>query len=192
MSDVTHILNAIEHKETGATERLLPLVYEELRRLAAHKMAQEPSGQTLQATALVHEAYVRLVEAKDQNWSNSGHFFKAAAESMRRILVENARRKKSLKRGGDKQRVELDESMHLTVEEFCPDDVLALDNALERLLNDDPAAADLVKLHYFAGLTLEEVAVIQGISRRTAVKHLAYARAWLHREMAKGDGSTAQ
>jgi RNA polymerase sigma factor (TIGR02999 family) len=190
MSDVTHILNAIERKEAGATEKLLPLVYEELRRLAAQKMSQEPSGQTLQATALVHEAYIRLVEAKDQNWNSSGHFFKAAAEAMRRILVENARRKRSLKRGGGRQRVELGES--LAVEEFCPDDILALDDALEKLLNEDPAVADLVKLHYFAGLTLEEVAVIQGISRRTAVKHLTYARAWLHREMAKGDGPIAQ
>ena len=192
MSDVTSILNAIERKEAGATEKLLPLVYEELRRLAAQKMSQEPSGQTLQATALVHEAYIRLVEAKDQNWNSSGHFFKAAAEAMRRILVENARRKKSLKRGGGRERVELGESMSLTVEEFCPEDLLALDDALERLLTEDPAAADLVKLHYFAGLTLEEVAVIQGISRRTAVKHLTYARAWLHREIAKGDGSVAQ
>ena len=192
MSDVTQILNAIERREAGATEKLLPLVYDELRRLAAQKMAQEPSGQTLQATALVHEAYIRLVEAKDQNWNSSGHFFKAGAEAMRRILVENARRKRSMKRGGGRQRVELGESTFLNVEEFCPDDLLALNDALEGLLNEDPAAADLVKLHYFAGLTLEEVAVIQGISRRTAVKHLAYARAWLHREMAKGNGPTAQ
>jgi len=192
MSDVTQILNAIERREAGATEKLLPLVYDELRRLAAQKMSQEPSGQTLQATALVHEAYIRLVEAKDQNWNSSGHFFKAGAEAMRRILVENARRKRSMKRGGGRQRVELGESTFLNVEEFCPDDLLALNDALEGLLNEDPAAADLVKLHYFAGLTLEEVAVIQGISRRTAVKHLAYARAWLHREMAKGNGPTAQ
>ena len=192
MSDVTHILNAIEREEAGATEKLLPLVYEELRRLATQRMSQEPSGQTLQATALVHEAYIRLIDAKDQNWNSSGHFFKAAAEAMRRILVESARKKRSLKRGGGRQRVEFDESMHLAVEEFCPDDLLALDKALDKLLDEDPVAADLIKLHYFAGLTLEEVAVIQGISRRTAVKHLAYARAWLHREMAKGDGSTAQ
>jgi RNA polymerase sigma factor (TIGR02999 family) len=192
MSDVTKILDAMERQEVGATERLLPLVYQELRRLATQKMAQERSGQTLQATALVHEAYIRLIDAKDQNWNSSGHFFKAAAEAMRRILVENARRKRSLKRGGGKQRVEFDESMHLTVEEFCPDDLLALDNALDKLLNEDCAGADLIKLHYFAGLTLEDIAVIQGISRRTAVKHLAYARAWLHREMAKGDGSTAR
>lgn len=192
MSDVTHILNAIERRENGATEKLLPLVYEELRRLATQRMSQEPSGQTLQATALVHEAYLRLVEAKDQNWNSSGHFFKAAAEAMRRILVENARRKRSLKRGRGRQRVELDESTFLTVEEFCPDDLLTLNDALDRLLNEDPAVADLVKLHYFAGLTLEEVAVIQGISRRTVVKHLTYARAWLHREIAKGEGPVAQ
>jgi len=192
MSDVTHILNAIERKEIGATEKLLPLVYEELRRLATQKMSQEPSGQTLQATALVHEAYLRLVEAKDQNWNSSGHFFKAAAEAMRRILVENARRKKSLKHGGSRQRVELETSTFLAVEEFCPDDLLALDDALGKLLEEDPAVADLVKLHYFAGLTLEEVAVIQGISRRTVVKHMTYARAWLHREIVKGDGPIAQ
>jgi RNA polymerase sigma factor (TIGR02999 family) len=191
MSDVTHILNAIERKEAGATEKLLPLVYDELRRLAAQKMSQEPAGQTLQATALVHEAYIRLVEAKDQNWNSSGHFFKSGAEAMRRILVENARRKRSLKRGGGRQRVGLEESTFLRVEEFCPEDLLALNDALEGLVNQDAAAADLVKLHYFAGLTLEEVAVIQGISRRTAVKHLAYARAWLHREIAKGGGPTA-
>jgi len=189
MSDVTQILNAIERQEAGATEKLLPLVYEELRRLATHRMSQEPCGQTLQATALVHEAYLRLVDAQDQNWNSSGHFFKAAAEAMRRILVESARKKKSFKRGGGRQRVEFSESMHLAVEEFCPDDLLALDGALDKMASEDPAAVDLIKLHYFAGLTLEEVAVLQGISRRTVVKHLAFARAWLHREIAKRDDS---
>jgi len=187
MSDVTRILNAIDRNEHGATEKLLPLIYEELRRLASHKMSQEHPGQTLQATALVHEAYLRLVEAKDQNWNSSGHFFKAAAEAMRRILVEKARKKQSLKRGGGKRRIELDDARLFTIEEFGVDDLLALDQALNKLLGEDPAVADLVKLHYFAGLTIEEAAVVQGIARRTAVKHLAYARAWLHREIARSD-----
>jgi RNA polymerase sigma factor (TIGR02999 family) len=187
MTDVTRILHAIEREDVAATEKLLPLVYEELRRLAAQEMSREPAGQTLQATALVHEAYIRLVEAKDQNWNSRGHFFRAAAEAMRRILVENARKKKSLKRGGGRRRVDLDESTLLTIQDLCPDDLLALNQALDKLLEEDPGVADLVKLHYFAGLTLEQVARIQGISRRTAVKHLAYARAWLHREVAHGD-----
>ncbi len=187
MTDVTRILNAIERREDGATEKLLPLVYEELRRLASQKMSQERPGQTLQATALVHEAYLRLLDGKDQNWNSSGHFFKAAAEAMRRILVENARKKKSLKRGGSKKRIDLDASAFLALQDFNPDDLLALDEALTKLLEEDAAVADLVHLHYFAGLTLEQVAVIQGISRRTAVKHLAYARAWLHREIAKDE-----
>lgn len=187
MTDVTLILNAIEQGDTGAADKLLPLVYEELRRLAAQKMSREPPGQTLQATALVHEAYIRLVEVKNQSWNSRGHFFRAAAEAMRRILVENARRKKSLKHGGDRQRVELDESILLATQEICPDDLLALNDALDKLSKEDPAAADLVRLHYFSGLTLEQVAVIQGISRRTAVKHLVYARAWLHRETTKGN-----
>ena len=187
MSDVTRILTAIEQGDTKAADKLLPLVYEELRHLAAQKMSQEPPGQTLQATALVHDVYIRLVEAKDQSWNSSGHFFRAAAEAMRRILIENARKKKSLKRGGDRRRVELDESILLATKEFCPDDLLALNYALDKLFKKDPVVADLVKLHYFAGLTLEQVALIQGISRRTAVKHLVYARVWLHREITKGD-----
>jgi RNA polymerase sigma factor (TIGR02999 family) len=192
MSDVTRILNAIEQGDAGATEKLLPLVYEELRRLASQKMSQEPPGQTLQATALVHEAYIRLVEAKDQSWNSRGHFFKAAAEAMRRILVENVRKKNSLKRGGDRQRVELDESILLNTQEFCPDDFLALNYVLDKLFKKDAVVADLVKLHYFAGLTLEQVAAIQGISRRTAVKHLVYARVWLYREITKGEEPISQ
>jgi RNA polymerase sigma factor (TIGR02999 family) len=187
MTDVTYILNAIEKGDAGATEKLLPLVYEELRLLAAQKMAREKPGQTLQATALVHEAYIRLVKGGGQDWNSRGHFFSAAAEAMRRILVENARKKKSLKDGGNKQRVELSDSILLTTQEICPDDLLTLNDALDKLCKDDPATGDLVKLHYFAGLTLEQIAAIQDISRRTAVKHLVYARAWLHRETTKGN-----
>ena len=189
MSDVTRILNAIEGGDPKAADELLPFVYEELRLLAAQKMAQERPGQTLQATALVHEAYIRLVEGANQNWNSRGHFFKAAAEAMRRILVENARRKKSLKHGGNKQRVELGDSILLATQEICADDLLTLNDALDKLSNEDPAAGDLIRLHYFAGLTLEQVAVIQGISHRTAVKHLVHARAWLYRETTKGDKS---
>jgi RNA polymerase sigma factor (TIGR02999 family) len=186
MTDVTRILNAIEQGDTRATEELLPLVYEELRLLAAHKMSQESPGQTLQATALVHEAYLRLVEAKDQSWNNRGHFFKAAAEAMRRILVENARRKKSLRAGGEHQRINTNEAdlWALTLsEKSSSEDLLALDEALERLSKTDPRNAELVKLRYFAGLSLDQVAKIEGISRRTATRWWTYARAWLHREI---------
>ena len=187
MTNVTVILNAIEQGDAQAADKLLPLVYEELRRLAARKMSHELPGQTLQATALVHEAYIRLVEARDQKWNSRGHFFRAAAEAMRRILVENARKKKSLKHGGNKQRVELGDSILLATQEICPDDLLALNDAMDKLSKDDPASGELVRLHYFAGLTLEQIAAIQGISRRTTVKHLVYARAWLHRETTKGN-----
>jgi RNA polymerase sigma factor (TIGR02999 family) len=189
MTDVTRILNAIEQGDAEAADKLLPLVYDELRRLAAQKMSHESPGQTLQATALVHEAYIRLVEARDRGWNSRGHFFKAAAEAMRRILVEKARRRKSLKHGAGRQRVELGDSVLLATHEISLDDLLVLNDALDKLSKKDPAAADLVKLHYFAGLTLEQVASIQGISRRTAVEHLAYARVWLHREITKGDQS---
>ena len=182
MSNVTHIINAIEQGDEKATDELLPLVYEELRRLAAEKLAHEAPGQTLQATALVHEAYLRLVEARDQNWNSQGHFFKAAAEAMRRILVEHARQKKSLKRGGDRQRVELCDSIFLSSQEISPDDLLSLNDALDKLSSEDSTSGELVQLHYFAGLTLEQIAAIQGISRRTAIKRLVHARAWLHRE----------
>ncbi len=185
MSDVTLILNAIEQGDKEASEKLLPLVYEELRLLAAQKISEEKPGQTLHATALVHEAYIRLVEAKDQNWKSRGHFFKAAAEAMRRILIENARRKKSIKHGGAHQRVNLDKVILLIT--GPSEDIITLNEALDRLSEEDPAVADLVKLHYFAGLTLEQVAIIQGISRRTAVKHLSCARAWLHRNVTEGD-----
>jgi RNA polymerase sigma factor (TIGR02999 family) len=187
MTDVTRILNLIEQGDAGATEKLLPIVYEELRRLAAQKISQELPGQTLQATALVHEAYIRLVEAKDQSWNSRGHFFRAAAEAMRRILVESARKKKSLKHGGDRQRVELGDYILLATQEICPDDLLTLNDALEKLSKQEPAAGELVRLHYFAGLTLGQIAAMQGISHRTAVKHLVYARSWLYRETTKGN-----
>jgi len=187
MADVTRILNAIEQGDAGATEKLLPLVYEELRLLAAQKLSQEPPGQTLQATALVHEAYVRLVEGGCEDWNSRGHFFRAAAEAMRRILVESARKKKSLKHGGDRQRIELGDYILLATQEIYPDDLLTLNDALEKLSKEDPAAGELVRLHYFAGLTLDQIAAIQGISQRTAVKHLVYARSWLYRETTKGN-----
>ena len=184
MSDVTRILNAIEQGDSRATEDLLPLIYEELRLLAARKLSQEQPGQTLQATALVHEAYVRLVEADNQNWNSRGHFFKAAAEAMRRILVESARRKKRLKRGGDQQREAdfkidaLESQMNLS-----PEDLMALDEALKRLSQEDNSLADVVRLHCFAGLPLVQVAEILGVSGRTAERHWAFARAWLRREL---------
>ena len=184
MSDVPRSLNAIEGGDAKATEKLLPLVYEELRVLAAQRLSHEPPGQTLQATALVHEVYLRLVGDESRSWENSGHFFAAAAEAMRRILVENARRKGTLKHGGTRQRVELDELVRSIV--GPSEDIIALSEALDKLSETDRAAADLVKLHYFAGLTLEQAAGLQGICRRTAVTSLAYARAWLHRELSDG------
>ena len=185
MSDVTRILNAIEHGDEKASEKLLPLVYEKLRHLAAQKMSQERPGQTLQATALVHEAYIRLVEGTDQNWNSRGHFFKAAAEAMRRILVENARRKKRIKRGGKREKLALDQ-VAITTE--GPDvDMLALDEALAKLEADDPEKASIVKLRYFAGLTNSQAAEILKISIATANRHWSYARSWLFQEISKGD-----
>lgn len=185
MTDVTRILNAIEEGDAGATEKLLPLVYEELRILAAQKMAHEKPGQTLQATALVHEAYLRLVEGEGQGWNSRGHFFAAAAEAMRRILVERARRKKSLKRGGGHRKVDV-EAMDLAIE-GSGDDLLALDEALNKLSEEEPEIASLVQLRYFAGLSLAQVANILGISERTAARSWAYGRVWLLREIGKGD-----
>ena len=167
MSDVTRILNAIERGDAKATDELLPLVYEELRLLAAQKLSHEAPGQTLQATALVHEAYIRLVGDESQSWENRGHFFAAAAEAMRRILVENARRKSSLKRGGEHSKVEL-----LVTDlplQGPPDEILALDESLTRLSASHQPAATVVKLYYFAGLTLDQIALVQGISRPTVV-----------------------
>jgi len=177
MTDVTRILNAIEAGDSKAADELLPLVYEELRILAAQKLSNEKPGQTLQATALVHEAYLRLVAGEASKWNSSGHFFMAAAEAMRRILVENARRKQSLKRGGNQQRVGLTEA-DLAVD-MPSDDLIALDEALDKLLVEEPEIAELVKLRYFGGLTIDQVAQIQGIARRTVVDHWAYARSRL-------------
>ncbi|MHC4680371.1 MAG: sigma-70 family RNA polymerase sigma factor [Planctomycetota bacterium] len=181
MSEVTRILTAIEQGDAKAADELLPLVYEQLRRLAARKMSQEPLGQTLQATALVHEAYIRLVGSEDQNWSGRTHFFAAAAEAMRRILIDNARRKQRLKRGGDQQRVALEDAQ--VAIEGPSEDVLALDEALTKLAIEDPIKADLVKLRYFAGLTVEQAAQMLGISKATADRYWSYARAWLFEEI---------
>ena len=189
MNEVTRIINAIEQGDPQATERLLPLVYEELRVLAAQKLSHEQPGQTLQATALVHEAYIRLIGSEAQDWDSRGHFFKAAAEAMRRILVDNARRKKSEKRGGKQQKVDL-ENLSIVVK-TPPDDIVDLGEALTSLAREDPDVAELVKLRYFGGLTLEQAARVLGISRRTAGRHWNYARLWLYREMAKGDEQTA-
>ncbi len=185
MTDVTRILNAIEQGDTKATDELLPLVYEELRLLAAQKLSHEQSGQTLQATALVHEAYIRLVGNEPQDWNNRGHFFAAAAEAMRRILVDNARRKKCIKHGGDHKKVDLS-SVEATAD-TPSDDVIALDEALDRLREEDHLAAELVKLRYFAGLTLEQTAKALKISSSTADRCWAYAKAWLYHELAKGE-----
>ena len=185
MADVTQILNAIERGDAKATNELLPIVYEELRLLAAQKLSWESPGQTLQATALVHEAYLRLVGDEGQTWNSRGHFFAAAAEAMRRILVENARRKHRLKRGGDRQRVDLDDA-GLTIAGPC-DDLLALDEALDKLATKDKVKADLVKLRFFAGLTNEQAAKALGLSHNTADRYWAYARSWLHLEIAKGE-----
>jgi RNA polymerase sigma factor (TIGR02999 family) len=179
MSDVSQILSAIEAGDTQAAAQLLPLVYEELRRLAAHQLAHETPGQTLEPTALVHEAYLRLVGKGDEagRWGGRGHFFAAAAEAMRHILVENARRKRSLKRGGDCARADYDEGQLAAPEPR--DDLLAVDEALDKLAAADPSAAQLVKLRYFAGLSIPEAAQALNISPRTADRLWAYARAWL-------------
>jgi RNA polymerase sigma factor (TIGR02999 family) len=183
MTDVTRILNAIEGGDRKAADELLPLVYEELRLLANQKMAQERPGQTLQATALVHEAYIRLVEATDQSWNSRGHFFKAAAEAMRRILVESARRKGRIKHGGNFQRVEMDESASIVSDEHAAYELVALDEALDRFSQKDELKADLVKLRYFAGLTIPQAAQILNISHATAERHWIYARCWLRTEI---------
>jgi RNA polymerase sigma factor (TIGR02999 family) len=186
MTDVTRILSAIEQGEAGAAEQLLPLVYEELRKLAAQKMAQEKPGQTLQATALVHEAYIRLVGGgQERHWEGRGHFFAAAAEAMRRILVENARRKGRPKHGGDRQRVELDEVCSLA--EDRRDEVLAVNEALAKLAEESPEKGALVKLRYFAGMSLQEAADALGISRATASRHWAYAKVYLYCAMEDAD-----
>jgi RNA polymerase sigma factor (TIGR02999 family) len=184
MSDVTHILSAIEQGDPRAAEQLLPLVYDELRKLAAEKMAHERPGQTLQATALVHEAYVRLVDvARPQHWNSRGHFFAAAAEAMRRILVEQARRKQAVKHGGGLLRVDLPEDF--ADRAYLSDDLVALDETLSQLERHDPDAARLVKLRYFAGLGHQEAADVMGVSRGAADRLWALARAWLFRQLSK-------
>ena len=183
MSDVTRILSQIDAGDPSAAEKLLPLVYQELRKLAAARLAQEKPGQTLQATALVHEAYLRLVGNCDsaQPWNGRGHFFAAAAEAMRRILVEQARCKKQVQRGGDFERVPLE--IAEPVEESPDEDLVAVDESLARLEAHDPLAASVVKLRYFAGLSMPETAEALGISLRTAERNWTYARTWLHREL---------
>jgi RNA polymerase sigma factor (TIGR02999 family) len=178
MTEVTQILAAIEQGDAQVAGELLPLVYTELRRLAAQKLARETPGQTLQATALVHEAYLRLVDVrKAQHWNSRGHFFAAAAEAMRRILVENARRKRAVKRGGDQAKVELDQ-LAIAASDVS-DDLLALDEALTQFTGVDPKAAELVKLRFFAGLTIKQAAEVLGVSPRTADSLWAFGRAWL-------------
>jgi RNA polymerase sigma factor (TIGR02999 family) len=182
MSDVTQILSQIEQGDPQAAEKLLPLVYDELRKLAAVRLAGEKPGQTLQATALVHEAYVKLVNGQEsQQWNSRGHFFGAAAEAMRRILVDNARRKMALKQGGDWQRTKADFERMSAPE--TSEEVLAIDEALAKLSRQKPAVAKLVELRYFAGLSLEDAASVLQLSARTAHRYWAYAKAWLHQEI---------
>lgn len=181
MSDVTRILTAIEQGDARATDELLPLVYQELRRLAAHRMAHEPAGHTLQATALVHEAWLKLVDSPNQSWQNRAHFFGAAAEAMRRILIARARRKNTQRRGSGTAHLDVDE---LEIASPAPDDqLLSLDDALNRFAELEPRQAELVKLRYFVGLKIEEAAEVLGISESTAKRWWAYARAWLFNDI---------
>jgi RNA polymerase sigma factor (TIGR02999 family) len=183
MTEVTHILSAIEKGDPSAAEQLLPLVYEELHQLAAQKLSREKPEQTLQATALVHEAYLRLVDVeKAQQWNSRGHFFAAAAEAMRRILVESARRKGRLKHGRDCQRVDLDSGCLVSAAPSL--DLVALDEALSRLAQAEPAKAELVKLRFFAGLTMPEAAAALDISLATAERYWTFAKSWLYAELA--------
>jgi len=186
MSDVTQILDAIEHGNDHAAEQLLPVVYEELRRLASQKMANEAPGHSLQTTALVHEAYVRLVDVDQaQTWNSRGHFFAAAAQAMRRILVESARRKDRVKHGGDHTRIEFDDEM--AADSLPSDQLMEIHEALDKLAETDKEAAELVALRYFAGLSIAEVADVLGISKRTVDYRWAYARAWLLEELQAGE-----
>jgi len=190
MNHLTRILTAIEAGDPQAADELLPIVYTELRKLAAVKLSHEKPGQTLQPTALVHEAFVRLVGGDTrQAWNSRGHFFAAAAEAMRRILVEQARRKRRLKRGGELKRVDLDSACAIAEPQSI--DVLALDEALTKLAADKPAKAELVKLRFFAGLTMPEAAVALGISLATAERYWTFARAWLYSELTES-GSGAE
>jgi RNA polymerase sigma factor (TIGR02999 family) len=192
VNDVTRILTAIETGDANAANQLLPLVYEELRQLAAQKMLQEKPAQTLQATALVHEAYLRLVcPGKGQHWDSRGHFFAAAAEAMRRILVENARRKRSRKRGGDREQQDVDPDELPLATPGDPLEVLAIHEALDRLSVKSPRKAELVKLRYFLGCTMAEAAEILGIALATAEEDWTYARAWLRRHWLRGEEKNA-
>lgn len=184
MNDVTRVLNALDHGDPKAATELLPLVYVELRQLAAHRMAHEASGHTLQPTALVHEAWLRLVNTENQTWQNRAHFFGAAAEAMRRILIDRARRKKAIRHGGGQQRVDI-----RNVDLAAPgedDQLLAVNEALGRLAEQDKLKAELVKLRYFGGLTIQEAAQVLDISEATAKRYWTYARAWLYREIKGG------
>lgn len=185
MGDVTRILANLRNGDRQAADELLKAVYDELRRLAAHKIAREKPGQTLQATALVHEAYLRLLTDEKARWDNRGHFFAAAAEAMRRILVEAARRKSRIKHGGGRQRQELFEADYIELPTDI--DLVALDEALEKFAREDAVKAQLVKLRYFTGLTVEQAGEILGISRATADRYWQYARAWLYHEISKGE-----
>jgi len=185
MEDVTRILEELDGGDERAVDRLLAAVYDELRRLAAHRLAHEKPGQTLQATALVHEAYMRLVGDVRTDWQGRAHFFSAAAEGMRRILVERARAKGRLKRGGDRERLDLDDANFAARED--PVDLLDLDEALSRLADEDPVKAELVKLRFFTGMTIEEAARVLGVSHATADRYWAYARAWLFNELEMGE-----
>src|SRR5216117_931718 len=189
MSDVTRILEAIQHGDGRAADKLLPLVYEELRKLAAHKMANEAAGQTLQPTALVHEVWMRLVAKENPKFANRAHFFAAAAEAMRRILIDNARRKRAQRHGGGQKQVNLEDVEIASA--MADDQLLAVNEALDKLAAQDKQKAELVKLRYFIGMTIEEAAQILGVSEPTAKRYWAYARAWLHAEIRKGKGGEA-
>jgi RNA polymerase sigma factor (TIGR02999 family) len=184
VSEVTHVLEAVGRGEPGAAEELLPLVYQELRRLAAHKMASERAGHTLQATALVHEAWLRLAGEQKTDWAGRAQFFSAAAEAMRRILVERARKHLSLKRGAGGEHQSLDD-LNIAAE-FPSDELLAVNESLDRLAAEDPSAAELVKLRYFAGLSMSEAAVALGVSQRSLERLWTFAKAWLRKEIVKG------
>jgi len=191
MEPVTRILQEIEQGDPAAAEKLLPLIYDELRKLAAQRMRHERPGQSLEATALVHDAYLRLVDVEQaQHWNSRGHFFAAAAEAMRRLLIERARRKKRIRHGGGRQRVDLD--TQLCMPAVGDDRLLEINDALERLAGEEPEAANVVKLRYFAGLTTNEAAAAMGISVRTANRHWTYARAWLYQQLGGSDTKTTE
>ena len=184
MTDVTRILHSVESGDAKAADQLLPLVYDELRKLAAHKMVNESPGQTLQPTALVHEAWLRLVGSEQRTWQNRAHFFGAAAEAMRRILIDRARRKRAMRHGGGQKRVDAEDVEIASA--TADDQLLAVNEALDKLAAQDKQKAELVKLRYFIGMTIEEAAQILGVSEPTAKRYWAYARAWLYHEIQKG------